>query len=194
MLPSPQVHSLKELTRKAEPVTSNPHPETRSEPTPQDAETLAGELNHPDAQELLTTQTLTRLAYTGLDGFPRVIPIGFHWNGQQVVVCTAPISPKVRALAARPQVALTIDTDDGTASQALLIRGVASIDIVDGIPSEYLAASTKSMAGEQARQFEAQVRSVYKQMARIAIEPRWVRYYDFGTGRIPGFLRKLVGA
>jgi Pyridoxamine 5'-phosphate oxidase len=158
----------------------------------QDAKILARELNHPGAQELLTTQTLTRLAYTGPDGFPRVIPIGFHWNGREVVVCTAPISPKVRALAARPQVALTIDTDDGTASRALLLRGIATIDVVDGIPSEYLAAATKTMDGDQSHQFEAQVRAMYKQMARIVIEPRWARYYDFGAGRIPGFLRKLA--
>jgi hypothetical protein len=29
-------------------------------------------------------------------------------------------------------------------------------------------------------------------MARITIEPRWARYYDFGAGRVPGFLRKLA--
>lgn len=158
----------------------------------QDLEILAEELNHPGAQELLATQTLTRLAYTGLDGFPRVIPTGFHWNGRQVVVCTAPISPKIRALAAHPQVALTIDTNDGTPGRALLVRGVATIDIVKGIPSEYLAASTKALDDEQARQFEAQVRTMYKQMARIVIEPRWARYYDFGAGRVPGFLQKLA--
>jgi Pyridoxamine 5'-phosphate oxidase len=69
------------------------------------------ELNHPGAQELLRTQPLVRVAYTGPDGFPRVIPIGFWWDGERVVVHTAPNAPKVRALAARPQVALTIDTE-----------------------------------------------------------------------------------
>jgi hypothetical protein len=121
-----------------------------------------------------------------------VIPIGFYWNGAQVIVCTASISPKVRALSARPQVALTIDTDDGPASRALLIRGVATIDLVDGVPDEYLAAATKTMDDQQARQFEANVRKLYQQMARITIEPQWARYYDFGAGRIPGFLRKLA--
>jgi len=159
--------------------------------TPQ-AGALADELSHPGAQELLGTQRLARLAYTGPDGFPRVIPIGFHWNGGQIIVCTAPISPKVRALAARPRVALTIDTDDGTASRALQVRGVATIEIVDGVPDEYLAAATKTMDDQQARQFEANVRMLYQQMARISIEPRWARYYDFGAGRIPGFLRKLA--
>jgi hypothetical protein len=33
---------------------------------------------------------------------------------------------------------------------------------------------------------------MYPQMARIAITPRWVRYYDFGAGRIPRFLQELA--
>lgn len=59
-------------------------------------------------------------------------------------------------------------------------------------PDEYLAATSKSMSREQAREFEAQVRSVYGQMARISIEPVWARYYDFAAGRIPEFLRQLT--
>ena len=69
---------------------------------------------------------------------------------------------------------------------------MATIEIVDGVPDEYLAAATKTMDDQQARQFEANVRMLYQQMARISIEPRWARYYDFGAGRIPGFLRKLA--
>lgn len=158
----------------------------------QNAQVLAGELSQPGAQELLGNARLARLAYNGPDGLPRVIPVAFHWDGSQVFVCTLPISPKVRALAAHPQVALTIDTDDGPASRSLLLRGVAAIEVVDGVPGEYLAASGKGMDAEQFGQFEAQVRTLYKQMARIAITPRWARYYDFGAGRLPGFLQKVV--
>ena len=154
------------------------------------AQEMARELNEPGAQELLHTAALTRLAYTGRDGFPRVIPIGFYWNGQHVIVCTAPISPKVAALAARPQVALTIDTGVSQA-RALLIRGVTAIETVDGVPDEYLRASAKGMDRAQMPDFEAQVRSLYKQMSRIAITPQWAHFYDFGTGRIPAFLLKL---
>ena len=39
-----------------------------------------------------------RLAYTGADGFPRVIPIGFLWLGMQFIMGTATTSPKVKAL------------------------------------------------------------------------------------------------
>jgi hypothetical protein len=65
------------------------------------------------------------------------------------------------------------------------VRGVVAMDIVEGVPGEYLAPSTKTMSDEQARQFEANVRSVHKQMARISIKPGWARYYDFSAGRVP---------
>jgi len=155
---------------------------------------LAQELRHPGAQELLRSGALARLAYNGHDGFPRVIPIGFYWNDERIVVCTVPTSPKVRALAARPQVALTIDAGDTpSAAKALMVRGLAALDTVDGVADEYLAAAAKTMEGSQLAEFEQAVRSLYKQMVRISIEPQWARFYDFGAGRLPAFLAKLVG-
>jgi nitroimidazol reductase NimA-like FMN-containing flavoprotein (pyridoxamine 5'-phosphate oxidase superfamily) len=157
------------------------------------AQELAQELGHPGAQELLSAGTLARLAYNGHDGYPRVIPIGFYWNGERIVVCTVPTSPKVRALASRPQVALTIDTGSEPATaKALLVRGIATLDTVDGVADEYLAAAAKSYEPARLREFERAVRSLYKQMARISIEPRWARFYDFGAGRVPAFLAKLM--
>ncbi|HYB26404.1 MAG TPA: pyridoxamine 5'-phosphate oxidase family protein [Solirubrobacteraceae bacterium] len=92
---------------------------------------MVDELDQPGAQELLSAAVLARLAYNGPDGYPRVIPIGFHWNGEQIVMCTAPTAPKVAALHGRPEVALTIDTDE-VPSRALLVRGIARIEVVDG--------------------------------------------------------------
>ena len=157
-------------------------------------EELAIELGHPGAQELLRSGPLVRLAYNGPDGLPRVIPIGFHWNGERIVVCTATTSPKVRALSSRPNVALTVDTGSTPAeAKALLMRGVVTMDTVDGVPDEYIAASTKALGADQVTEFERQVRSVYDQMARISIEPVWARFFDFGAGRMPSFLMKLAG-
>jgi hypothetical protein len=100
----------------------------------------------------------------------------------------------VKALSARPKVALTIDVGDTpTEAQALLVRGLARVDIVDGVPDEYLAASRKALAADQLAEFERQVRSLYDQMARISIEPVWARFFDFGAGRMPSFLTELVG-
>jgi hypothetical protein len=159
-----------------------------------DAQELARELGHPDAQTLLSG-SMARLAYNGPDGFPRVIPIGFYWTGERIVVCTAPTSPKVPALSSRPEVALTIDTGSAPeGAKALLVRGVATLEIVDGVPDEYLAASKKSLEESQLADFERRVRSTYKQMVRISIEPRWARFYDFGAGRLPVFLANLVNS
>jgi hypothetical protein len=151
------------------------------------------ELARTGAQELLTSTQVARLAYIGEDGTPRVIPIGFFWTGDQVVISTATTSPKVTALSARPDVALTIDVGE-TPDQArgLSIRGRASVEIVDGVPEEYLAGARKIMDAEAAAQFEQNCREMYDQMARIAITPHWVRYYDFGAGRLPRFLQDLA--
>ena len=151
---------------------------------------VTAELHHPDALELLRSATLMRLAYTGEDGFPRVIPIGFLWTGDTVVVCTATTAPKVRALSADPHVALTIDTGDTPASaRMVLIRGVADLETVDGVPDEYLAATAKSLDASQLPGFEEQVRAIYKQMVRITIRPQWARYFDFAGGRMPKFMQ-----
>jgi nitroimidazol reductase NimA-like FMN-containing flavoprotein (pyridoxamine 5'-phosphate oxidase superfamily) len=160
--------------------------------TMMDADELSQELGHPDAQSLLSG-SMSRLAYTGLDGFPRVIPIGFYWTGEHIVVSTAPTSPKVRALRSRPEVALTIDSGDTPEqARALLVRGIATLQTVDGVTDEYLAAAAKNMDKSQLATFEESVRSLYKQMTRISIQPQWARLYDFGAGRLPAFLADLV--
>jgi len=153
---------------------------------------LSRELDHPGARELLSG-AMARLAYNGHDGFPRVIPVGFHWTGERIVVSTAPTSPKARALASRPQVALTIDGGSTPEeARALLVRGLATLDVVDGVTEEYLASARNSMDGPELAEFERNVRSTYPQMVRISIEPVWARFYDFGAGRLPGFLADLV--
>src|SRR5882762_2282543 len=101
-------------------------------------------LSDPLAQELMQSSIPARLAYLGLDGFPRAIPIGFHWNGVQFVLCTVPHAPKVSALKTNPKVAFTVDTN-AFPPHVLLVRGTAVIDIVDGVPPEYLAASRKGV-------------------------------------------------
>lgn len=152
---------------------------------------LARELGHPGAQKLLSG-SMARLAYNGHDGFPRVIPVGFYWTGERIVVSTASTAPKARALAARPQVALTIDTGSTPdQARALLVRGLATLQTVDGVTEEYLAAARREMDGPQLAEFEQNVRSTYKQMVRISIEPLWARFYDFGAGRVPDFLAGL---
>ena len=155
-----------------------------------DQEKVIQVLNDPLGQDLLHTN-LVRLAYIGGDGYPRVIPIGFYWNGAQIIICTATSAPKVRSLANNPKVALTIDTNTQP-PHVLLVRGTAHIEVVDGVPFEYLEASKKGIPEQQWNSFEAQVRALYKQMARIAITPEWAKLFDFET-RLPDFLEQLAG-
>ena len=92
------------------------------------------ELEHPGARTLLDSATLLRLAYNGSDGFPRVIPIGFYWNGNQIVVCTAATAPKVKALSSRQNVAITIDVGDTPAeAKALLVHRSSISNCIDAV-------------------------------------------------------------
>ena len=88
-------------------------------------------LNQPLARELLGSAIPARLAYNGLDGFPRAVPIGFYWNGAELVLASVSYAAKVKALVANPKVALTIDTAEPP-WHILLVRGTASVEIVDG--------------------------------------------------------------
>ena len=140
---------------------------------------------------MLHSPLLARLGYNGLDGFPRVVPVGYLWKESGFVVCTATNAPKVRALAANPKVALSIDTDTQP-PHILLVRGAAAIEIVDGVPSDFLEATHKVLPPDESPAFEASARSLYPQMARITIAPEWAKLIDFET-RFPVAVEKAVG-
>jgi hypothetical protein len=148
-------------------------------------------LNRPLSQELLA-RDLTRLAYAATDGTPRNVPIGFTWNGAEIVMCTAKNAPKLQALRQNPMVALTIDTEVHP-PQILLIRGRAELDYVDGIPDEYLEASgSYQMTPEQRVAWEAEVRSLYHDgMVRIVVTPTWAKLIDFET-TLPSAVEELI--
>jgi uncharacterized pyridoxamine 5'-phosphate oxidase family protein len=147
-------------------------------------------LNRPISQELLA-RDVTRLAYVAKDGTPRSIPIGFTWNGSTIVMCTAKNAAKVRALRHNPAVALTIDTEVHP-PQVLLIRGRAELDVVDGIPDEYLETNCSyQMTPEQRVEWEADVRSLYDGMVRIVVVPTWAKLIDFET-TLPSAVEELV--
>ncbi len=141
---------------------------------------VAAELAKPISQELLDSSIPARLAYVGTDGDPRVIPIGFLWKGPTIVVATVPTSAKVGALQKNPRVALTIDTE-GFPPRVLLIRGAATVETVDGVPDDYLAASRKLVPDAEFASWEAGVRALYQQMTVITIVPDWAKLLDFET-------------
>jgi Pyridoxamine 5'-phosphate oxidase len=150
-------------------------------------------LDRPISQELLGSSIPARLAYTALDGDPRVIPIGFVWNGAQLVVFTVPTAAKVRALQRNPRVAITIDTQGRWPPRVLLVRGAASVELVDGVPDEYVDASRKVTPAEVFEDWEAGVRGLYDRMVRITIEPDWAKLLDFET-TLPKAVEDLIHA
>jgi Pyridoxamine 5'-phosphate oxidase len=151
---------------------------------------IAEVLNRPLSQELLA-RDLTRLAYVAKDGTPRSIPIAFTWNGTEIVMCTAKNAPKLHALRHNPAVALTMDTE-AHPPKILLVRGNAELDIVDGIPDEFLTMNgTYTMTPEQRSEWEAGVRSLYDGMVRIVVTPTWAKLIDFET-TLPSAVEELV--
>lgn len=158
-----------------------------------DRHEIDAELSVPGARELIESTSAAHLAYVASDGTPRVIPVGFFWTGDEFVISTATTAPKVKALAAHPNVALAIDAGDTPGgARSLSVRGRADVQIVDGVVPEYLAAARRTMDAVGAAEFEQNVRRMYAQMARIAITPTWARFYDFGAGRLPQFLQELA--
>jgi len=144
----------------------------------------------PIARQLLREEPLLRLSYTGQDGAPRVIPIGYVWDGSRFVMWTVPISAKVSALQADGRVAVTIDVL-GPPPRVLLARGRAALETVDGVPQGYLDASHRTMPREAWDDFDGQVRGLYKQMTVITITPEWAKLLDFET-TLPSAVETLV--
>jgi hypothetical protein len=150
-------------------------------------------LNDPVAQELLHSRIPARLAYTWHDGTPRVIPIWFHWNGTEIVVAGPPDAPKVDAISEHPDVAVTIDDATNWPYKALLIRGTATVEVVDGVAPEYASAASRYFGEEQGRNWVQMVGQLFNDTSRIRIRPTWVGILDFET-RFPSKIAERMGA
>jgi hypothetical protein len=140
-----------------------------------------GLLQDPVAQQLLQSKMPARLAYTWRDGSARVVPIWFHWDGEDFAFGTPPDSAKMQALKDGTKVALTID-DDATPHRVLFIRGTVRIDTVDGVAPEYEAAATRHLGDEVGRAWVQQMRILCPRMARVFIRPERVALLDFDLG------------
>lgn len=145
-----------------------------------DVRLLDGEI----AQRLLASPELARLAYVARDGTPRVMPMMFHWTGEEIVFATFAGAAKIAALRARPDVAITIDLP-GPPPTVLLLRGRAEVTDVAGIVPEYALAHRRYYGPEQGAANVATVDQPGVRMARIGARPTWVGVLDFQT-RFPG--------
>ena len=151
---------------------------------------IAAILAKPYAQQLLNGPEPARFAYDGLDGDPRVIPIGFWIEGERILMATVPKSAKVAAVRKNPKVALTIDTG-AFPPKALLIRGTAEVELVQGVPEGYLLAGHKVMTDEQYPAWEAGVKGLYSEMVLITVTLTWAKLLDFET-TIPKSVEDLI--
>ena len=147
-------------------------------------------LDDPVAQKLLQSTLPARLAYNWSDGTPRLIPIGFHWNGKEIVLGGPPDAPKMKVLHDGDKVALTIDSDS-MPYKVLMIRGSIHMDAVDGIAPEYAAMSRRVMGEEQGEIWLNQVGAMITRMSRIFITPEWVGVLDFET-RFPSAIEHAM--
>jgi hypothetical protein len=132
-----------------------------------------------------------RLAYVAQDGTPRVVPVLFHWTGEEVVMGGFAPSARGRALRANPRVALTLDTDDSP-PEVLSLRGDAVVSEVRGVVPEYETYMRAGMPAEAADAYFAELRSRDVLMERIAVRPDWAAVMDFRTrfpAAMPEWLR-----
>jgi hypothetical protein len=137
------------------------------------------------AQELLGSREMAQLAYTWTDGSPRVVPIWFHWNGAAVVLGTPVRAPKLKALPQNSTVAVTIEQSAAWPYKALLLRGQATVEMLDSVSPEYESSARRYLGDEAGEEWVTPLRGV--PMARIVVEPQWACVLDFVT-RFPSAL------
>lgn len=144
-------------------------------------------LDDPVARELLNSTIPARLAYNWMDGTPRVVPIWFHWNGEEIVMGSPPRAPKLKALRKNPRVAITIDDASAWPYKVLSIRGTAKVETVPGVVKEYALAAERYFGEAQGKAWVASVGGMVSEMGRISVRPEWVGILDF-EARFPSAL------
>jgi Pyridoxamine 5'-phosphate oxidase len=150
-------------------------------------------LNDPVAQQLLSAPIPGQLAYTWTDGTPRVLPIGFHWDGRHIVMCTPPDAPKMKALARQPKVALTINSYEFP-YKVLYVRGTVAIEKADSMIPEYVTMAKRCLGEEGGEAWLTNVHAMLPAMggmARLALTPEWVGILDFEQ-RFPSAVERAM--
>lgn len=88
-------------------------------------------MNHVDrrAAELLARPILGQLAFVGLDGYPRAVPVWFAIRDGEVRIASRPGEYKCRSLRAGGKVALTVATPEAPYLIASVV-GDASVEVL----------------------------------------------------------------
>jgi len=146
--------------------------------------------NDPVAQQLFQSTNRPKLAYNWTDGTPRVIPVECYWDGQEILIWSAPAAPKVKALRQNPTVALTIDRSEWPVN-VLMVRGTARVTMEASDTPEYLVMAQHYQGQEQGRAWVEQYTGMFPQQARIALRPEWVGIIDMET-RFPSAIEQAM--
>jgi hypothetical protein len=141
-------------------------------------------LDEPKSQELLHSTNMVHLAYNGPDGTPRVMPVWFAWENDEVVICSIIAAKKIKSLTNGTRVALEID-EPGWPYHRLQIRGEISTSTFPSIVPGYKDTAIRYLGDQFGSMFIGQLESFGIPMVRIAIKPDWVGLYNFET-RNPG--------
>jgi nitroimidazol reductase NimA-like FMN-containing flavoprotein (pyridoxamine 5'-phosphate oxidase superfamily) len=148
-------------------------------------------LDDPAAKRLLESSEVAHLAYTWSDGTPRCTPIWFHWTGTELVMSSPSISPKTKTIDDRTPVAVTIDSADWPYA-ALMLRGRAQVDDVEGIAPEYREAAHRYFGDEEGDAWCGQLPERIR-MTLFRMRPEWVGVLDFdGLRRVTSALATLM--
>ncbi len=153
---------------------------------------IAEILAKPYSQDLLSGRIPARFSYISLSGEPRVVPIGFSWKNDQLLMFTTTNSAKVPALKKNPRVAITIDTESFP-PKVLLLRGSVELTLEDGVPEDYKNSASGLVPPEAFEEWAAGVDALYDQMYRIAFTPDWVKLLDFET-TLPKAVEEIIAA
>ncbi|HYM97847.1 MAG TPA: TIGR03667 family PPOX class F420-dependent oxidoreductase [Candidatus Sulfotelmatobacter sp.] len=80
------------------------------------------------AERRLRRDRIGWLVTTGRDGTPQPNPVWFAWDGESILVYSAPDQPKLRHVEANPNVALHLDSRS-SGDDIVIVTGRASVDV-----------------------------------------------------------------
>lgn len=139
-------------------------------------------LSDPVAQELLHGPYPAHLSYVWKDGTARVVPIGFHWNGTEMIMTGTDDAPRNQVIDGQK---VTVVIDSYTYPfKVLTIRGTVRTERVLQPPGEYAMACEQLMGKEVAAAWLAGLGPLLPNIAafvKVILTPEWVRITDFET-------------
>ena len=119
---------------------------------------------------------------------PQVVPIGFYWNGAELVLASVSYAAKVKALVANPKVALTIDTAEPPCASCWCVGppGWRSSMGWCRVPGRFRKGPPR-ISGRPSRPRSARSTSRW----RIAVTPQWAKLIDFET-TLPSAVQRAI--